>query len=75
MTLKTLRAMRDVAPFKPFDIHLSDGRVLPVITTDHLLFMPKNPEFIVVLSDGSFRIVDPAQVVSVGPKSARVKAR
>lgn len=74
MTLKTLRETRDIAPFKPFDIHLADGRVLPVITTDHLLFMPKNPEFIVVLPDGSFRIIDPAQVVSVGPKSPRMKA-
>jgi len=73
MTLKTLREMRDVAPFKPFDIHLSDGRVLPVVTTDHLLFMPKNPEFIVVLPDGGFRIVDPTQVVSVGPRASRPK--
>ncbi len=66
--------MRDVAPFKPLDIHLSDGKVLSVVTTDHLLFMPKNSEFIVVLPDGSFRIVDPAHVVSVGPKSGRIKA-
>lgn len=58
--------MRDAAPFRPFDIHLADGRVLPVVTTDHLLFLPKNPEFIVVLPDGGFRIVDPSQVVSVG---------
>jgi hypothetical protein len=42
-------------PLKPFEIHLSDGRVLPVVTTDHLLFLPKNPEFIVVLPDGGFR--------------------
>lgn len=58
--------MRDAAPFKPFDIHLADGRVLPVVTTDHLLFLPNNSEFIVVLPDGGFRIVDPSQVVSVG---------
>ncbi len=73
MTLKTLREMRDTAPFKPFDLHLADGRVLPVVTPDHLLFLPNNPEFIVVLPDGGFRIVDPAQVVSVGrdPATAR----
>ena len=75
MTLKTIREKRDLAPFKPFDIHLADGRVLPVVTTDHLLFMPKNPEFIVVLPDGAFRIVDPGQVVSIGPKGPRAKAR
>jgi len=66
MTLKTLRELRDTTPFKPFEIHLADGRVLPVVTTDHLLLLPKNPEFIVVLPDGGFRIIDPAQVVSAG---------
>jgi hypothetical protein len=74
MTLHTLREMRDVAPFKPFEIHLSDGRVLPVITTDHLLFMPKRPEFIVVLPDGGLRIIDPDQVVSVGLGPPRLKS-
>ena len=73
--MKTLREMRDAAPFKPFDIHLADGRVLPVVTTDHLLFLPNNSEFIVVLADGGFRIIDPAQVVSAGRPPARVKGR
>jgi hypothetical protein len=74
MTLKMLREMRDAAPFKPFDIHLADGRALPVVTTDHLLFLPNNPEFIVVLPDGGFRIVDPSQVVSVGRNPTRARA-
>lgn len=77
MTLKTLRERRDATPFRPFDIHLADGRMLPVVTTDHLLLLPKNPEFIVVLPDGGFRIVDPSQVVSVGrsPTPARIPKR
>jgi hypothetical protein len=74
MTLKTLKELRDTAPFKPFEIHFSDGRVLPVVTTDHLLFLPKNPEFIVVLPDGGFRIIDPAQVVSASIEPKRAKA-
>ena len=74
MTLKALREMRDTAPFKPFDIHLADGRVLPVVTTDHLLFLPNNPEFIVVLPDGGFRIVDPSQVVSAGRSPVQARA-
>lgn len=73
MTLRTLRERRDAAPFRPFDIHLADGRVLPVVTVDHLLFLPNTPKFIVVLTDGGFRIVDPVQVISVGrdPAAAR----
>jgi hypothetical protein len=75
MTLKTLREMRDAVPFKPFEIHLADGRVLSVVTTDHLFFMPKSPEFLVVLPDGGFRFVDSAQVVSVGRGPTQSTAR
>jgi len=75
MTLKTLREMRDAVPFKPFEIHLADGRSVPVATSDHLFFMPNNPDFLVVLPGGGFRIVDPRQVVSVGRSTARTKGR
>ena len=50
MRLKTLREMRDNAPFKPFEIQLADGRSLPVATPDHLFFMPNSSEFLVVLA-------------------------
>jgi hypothetical protein len=36
--------------------------------------MPNNPEFIVVLPEGGFRIVDFDQVVSIGRGPARAKA-
>lgn len=66
VTHETLRELRDVAPFRPFEIHLADGQVLPVVTADHLFLMPNHPEFIVVRPDRGFRIVDPSQVVSAG---------
>jgi hypothetical protein len=75
MTLKTLREMRDAAPFKPFEIQLADGRSLTVATPDHLFFMPNNKEFLLVFPDNGFRFVDAAQVVSAGSGPARVKAR
>ena len=75
MTLKSLREMRDAAPFKPFAIHLADGRTVTVATADHLFFMPNNPDFLVVLPNGGFRIVDPGQVVSVGRGASRAKGR
>jgi hypothetical protein len=73
MTLEALREMRDTAPFRPSEIHLADGRVLPVVTTDHLLFLPDRPEFVVVLPDGVFRIVDPSQVVSARRNPAQAR--
>jgi len=75
MTMKTLKELRDTAPFQPFDIHLADGRVLPVVTADHLLLMPNNVEFLLVLPDGAFRFVDVAQVVSAGRGAERSETR
>ena len=74
VTLKTLKERCDAAPFKPFEIHLADGRALPVATPDHLFFMPNNREFFVVLPDDGFRFVDLNQVVGVGRGPARAKA-
>jgi len=74
MTLKTLKGLRDGSPFKPFEIHLSDGRALKVATPDHLFFMPNSTEFLVVLADGGFRFVDAAQVVSAGRNGTRAKS-
>ncbi len=74
MNLKTLREMRDAAPFKAFDIQLADGRPpLNVATPDHLFFIPNSSEFMVVLAGGGFRIVDSAQAVSVGRAAGRAK--
>lgn len=74
MTEKTIREMRDAAPFKAFEIHLTNGHSLRVATPDHLFFIPKSPEFMVVLPDGAFRIVDLSRVVSVGRAATRAKA-
>jgi hypothetical protein len=74
--MKTLEDLRDTAPFRRFELHLADGRVLPVLTADHLFLMPNNnDEFFVVLPDGGFRIVDVSQVVSAGRGPERSKAR
>ena len=75
MTAKTLKELRDASPFKPFDIQLTDGQVLPVVTLDHLFFMPGTNEFMLVLPDGGFRIVDLQHVVSAGRNGAKAKAK
>lgn len=71
MTLKTLREMRDAAPFRPFEINLSNGRSLKVATADHLFFVPNSPELLVVLPDGGFHFVDSDQIASVSGKTRR----
>lgn len=68
MTLKTIKELRDAAPFKPFDVHLADGRAFTVVTPDHLFVMPNSNsrEFLIVLPDDAFRIIDISQVTSIG---------
>jgi len=74
MTLRTIRELRDATPFRPFEIHLSRGRALPVVTADHLFFFPKKPEILVALPDGGFQIINPHQIVSLGAKAAKARA-
>ena len=71
MTIKALRQLRDRTPFQPFELHLSNGQTLPVVSTDHLFFIPTHAELLVVLPKSGFHFVDPAQVVSAGPKLAK----
>lgn len=75
MTLKPLRELRDAAPFRPFEIHLSSGRSLPVATADHLFFFPTHEEVLVVLPDGGFHFVSPDQIVSLSGKGRKPAAR
>lgn len=75
MTMKTLQELRNRTPFKPFELHLSSGQSIPVLSTDHLFFFPTHAELLVVLPDGGFRFVDPAHVVSAGTLRARGKSR
>jgi hypothetical protein len=56
-----------------FDIHLADGQKLPVVTPDHLFIFPDASEFLVVLPDNAFRIVDSLRVVSAGRGAAQTK--
>ena len=65
MRLQTLREMRDTTPFRPFDIQLASGRSFPVVSTDHRFLMPGRSDFVLVLPDSGFRIVDVSQVESV----------
>lgn len=66
MTLKTLQELREAVPSRPFEIESADGRCLPLVTADHLFFMPNGKQLLVVLPDNGFRFVDLAQVLSAG---------
>jgi hypothetical protein len=58
MTAERLRALREMQPFRPFTIHLADGRTLTVPHRDFVSQSPGGRTIIVYRSDDSFSIVD-----------------
>jgi hypothetical protein len=58
MTAEQLRAMREANPFRPFTIHLADGRSLLVPHRDFVSQSPGGRTIIVYGSDEAFSVVD-----------------
>jgi hypothetical protein len=58
MKTETIRELRDERPFRPFELHVADGRVIPVVTVDHLLISPRNDEFVVYTPEGNLQVLD-----------------
>ena len=58
MTAEQLRVMREANPFRPFTIHLADGRTLPVPHRDFVLQSPSGRTIIVYHPDDTYSVVD-----------------
>jgi hypothetical protein len=58
MTAEQLRAMRDANPFRPFTIHMADGRTLTVPHRDFVSQSPGGRTIIVYRSDEGFSVID-----------------
>ena len=67
----TIRDLRDQTPFRRFEIHLSDGRALAVVTADHIMISPTNHEFALYHADGTLDVVDASMVTSVTRRPRR----
>jgi hypothetical protein len=65
MKMKDIQEMRDVAPFKPFTLHLTSGRAIKINTPDHLLFSPRGDLLVVFPASGGVCVVEPAHVESM----------
>ncbi len=70
MTAEQLRAMRETHPFRPFTIHLADGRSLTVPHRDFVSQSPGGRTIIVYRSDESFSVVDPLLVTELEIQAA-----
>ena len=65
MTVRQLFDARDAKPFRPFVIHLADGRALEVQHPEFLGIAPKERTAIVYERDDSREVIDIDLVTSV----------
>jgi hypothetical protein len=58
MTIEQIRRVYEAQPFQPFNMHLADGRQIPVLHREFLALSPTGRTVIVYLPDESFNVVD-----------------
>ena len=58
MTTDRLRDVCQAQPFRPFTMHLADGRLIPVLHREFLMSSPSGRTVVVYQPDDSLNIVD-----------------
>ena len=74
MTIEQLRATREAHPFRPFTIHLADGRSYRVPHRDYVSMSPTGRTVIVYEPDDSYRILDLLLVTELAVEAGTVQA-
>ena len=75
MTLEQLRKMHQARPFKPFDIHMGDGRSVAVDHPEVLAIIPPGRTIGVGLADGAIEVIDMLLVTSLKPRPVELQER
>ncbi|MCE9548190.1 MAG: hypothetical protein K8T25_22180 [Planctomycetia bacterium] len=58
MTIEQLKVVYDAVPFKPFVLHLADGREIPVRHRDFIMSAPSGRTIVVYQPDDTCNIID-----------------
>jgi hypothetical protein len=58
MTIEQLRNVYDSKPFRPFVIHLADGRQIPVLSREFMLTAPSGRTIVVYQPDDTLNLID-----------------
>ena len=69
MTIQQLRNMHQAKPFKPFDIHLADGRSIPVDHPELLAITSGGRTIGVAVEEDAIEVIDLLLVTSLKPRS------
>lgn len=77
MVSEQIRKTLAIQPFRPFQLHLADGRVLRVRHPEFIYVPPKNERTVYITDDdGDVEIVDALMIVSLKPtKSGEPRRR
>ena len=70
MTIEQLRTAYQAQPFRPFIIHLADGRAIPVEHREFIMSVPSGRTIVIAQSDDTFNIIDLLLVTDLEIKSA-----
>ena len=65
MNIQQLREARQAVPFRPFTIHLSDGRSHPVPHRDYLSMSPGGRTVIVYLNEEAGSMLDSLMITEL----------
>ena len=74
MNVKNIKEFCEHKPFRPFNVHLADGRAIPVEHPELVFFPPNNQEVLIYQRDSSFDFVDVFQITSLHRKRNAPKA-
>lgn len=73
MTIERLREVYDAQPFRPFVLHLADGREIPVVHREFMITAPSGRTVVVMQPDEQLNIIDLLLVTDVEIKLAKSK--
>jgi hypothetical protein len=70
MTIEQIRSIYEAQPFRPFVIHLADGRQVPVHHRDFIMAVPSGRTLFVCQPDDTVNIIDLPLVTDLELKPA-----
>jgi hypothetical protein len=75
MTIEQVKRLYNEVPFKPFIIHMADGRQIPVKHREFMATAPSGRTIVVYQPDDSFNIIDLLLVTSLEVKNGEKSKR
>ena len=65
MRLQAVKDACEAAPFRPFNLHMADGREVEVPAPDFVSIQPQGRTVLVWTREGGFRVLDMALITGI----------